>query len=50
MKISQTVFNLHSGQKYMEEMAMFNDQKAITLNAGKPDLRFINSARCLIEF
>ena len=26
MKISQTVFNLQSGQEYMVEMAMFNVQ------------------------
>ena len=30
MKISQTVFNLQSGPEYMEEMAMFNVQRAIS--------------------
>ena len=33
----------------MVEMAMFNVQREITPKVGKPDLRFMNSARCLIE-
>ena len=48
--ISQTVFNLQSGHKYMVEMAMFNVQRAITPKAGKPELRFMCSARRLIVF
>ena len=48
MKISQTVFNLQSGQEYMVEMAMFNVQRAITPKVGKPELWFISSARLVI--
>ena len=48
MKISRTVFNLQSGHEYMIEMAMFNVQRAITLKVGKPELRFMCSAHCLI--
>ena len=32
----------------MIEMAMFNVQRAITLKVGKPELRFMCSAHCLI--
>ena len=32
----------------MVEMAMFNVQRAITPRVGKPELRFICSARCLM--
>ena len=48
IKISGTVFNIHSGHKYMVEMAMFNVQRAMTPKAGKPVLRFMCSAHCLI--
>ena len=48
MKISQNVFNLQCGHQYMVEIAMFNVQRAIIPNVGKPELRFICSARCLI--
>ena len=48
MKISQTVFNLQSGQKYMVEMAMFNVQRAIIQRVGKAELQFMCSARRLI--
>ena len=44
MKISQTVFNL----QYMVEMAICNVQRAITPKVGKPELRFMCSALCLI--
>ena len=49
MKISQTVFNLQSGHKYVIEMAMFNVQRAITPKEGKVGLRFMSSARHLIK-
>ena len=42
MKISQTVFNLQSGHKYMVEMAMFNVQRAINPKVRKPELRLIS--------
>ena len=48
MKISQRVFNLQSGHEYIVEMAMFNVQRAITPKIGKPELRFMWSAYCLI--
>ena len=32
----------------MVEMAMFNVQRAITPKVGKPELRFMCSAHCLI--
>ena len=41
-------FNLQSGHEYMEEMAMFNVQRAITPKVGKPELRFMYSAGRLI--
>ena len=47
MKISQTVFNLQSGHKYIVEMAMFNVRRAITPKAGKPELGFTCSVCCL---
>ena len=49
IKISGTVFKLYlqSRHKYMIEMAMFNVQRAITPNKGKPELLFISSACCL---
>ena len=49
MKISQTVFSLQSGQKYMAEMAMLNVQRAITPKVGKAELRFMSSACRLME-
>ena len=48
IKTSHRVFNLKSGHEYMVEMAMFNVQRAITPKVGKQELRFINSACCLI--
>ena len=48
MKISETTFNLQSGQEYMVEMTMFNVQRAITPKVGKPELRFMCSLRCHI--
>ena len=48
MKISGMVFNLQSGHEYMVEMAMLNVQRAITPKVGKPELRFMCSARYLI--
>ena len=50
MKISQTVLELWSGHEYMVEMAMFNVQWAITPKVGKPRLRFMRPARCLMVF
>ena len=41
-------FNLQSGHEYMAEMAKFNAQRRITPKVGKPLLRFMCSARCLI--
>ena len=35
MKISQPAFNSQSGQEYIEEMAIFNFQRAITPKVGK---------------
>ena len=48
MKIYQTVFNLQSGHEYMVIMALFNVQRAITQRVGKPELRFMCTALCLI--
>ena len=42
------VFNLQSAHKYMVEMAMFYVQRVITLQVGKPELRFMCSASHLI--
>ena len=50
MKISQTVFTLTSGHKYMVEMAMFNVQKAITLKVGRPELQLMSFACRLMDF
>ena len=47
-QISGKVFNLQSGYEYMVEMGMFNVKRAVTPKVGKPDLRFMCSARCLI--
>ena len=44
MKISQTVFNL----QYMVEMVMCNVQRTIIPKVGKPELRFMCSALCLM--
>ena len=44
IKISGTMLNC----EYMVEMAMFNVQMAITPKVGKPELRFILFACCLI--
>ena len=33
-----TVFNLQSGHKHMVEMAIFNVQRAIAPEVGKPEL------------
>ena len=49
MKISQTVFNLQRGHKYMVETAMFNVQRAITPNEGKVGLGFMSFAHHLIK-
>ena len=38
-------FNLQSGHEYLVEMAMFNVQRAINPKVGKPELRFMCSAR-----
>ena len=48
MKISERVFNLQNGHEYMVEMAIFNIQRAITPKVGKPKLRLMCSARCLM--
>ena len=48
MRISQTVFNLQGGHEYMVEMVMFNVQRAVTPNVGKPESRFMCSASRLI--
>ena len=48
MKISQMVFNLQSRHECMVEMALFNLHRAITPKVGKPVLRSIYSARCLM--
>ena len=37
-----------SGHEYMVEMAMFNVQTIIALEAGQPELRFMYSAHCLM--
>ena len=42
-------FNLQSGHKYIVEMALFNVQRAITPKVGKQELRFMCSARHLME-
>ena len=46
IKISGTVFNLQCQHKYMVEMDMFNVQRAVPPNIGKPELRLIFSACC----
>ena len=48
IKISGTVFNLQSGHEYMVEMAMLNALRGTTPKVGKPELRFMCSARRLI--
>ena len=48
MKISQRVFNLQSVHEYTVEMAMFNVQRAITPQVGKPELWIMCSACHLI--
>ena len=48
MKTSQTVFRLQCSDKYMVEVAIFNVQRAITPKLGKPQLRFMHSAYCLM--
>ena len=37
MKISQTVFNLQSGNEYMVKMTMFNVQRTITPKVDKSE-------------
>ena len=49
MKISQTVFNLQSGHKYMVEKAVFNVQRVITPKVGQPELQFMSSAFHVME-
>ena len=46
--ISSTIFNLQCRHKYMVEIAMFNDPRAITPNFSKPELWFRCSAHRLI--
>ena len=46
MKIYQTVFNLQSRYEYMVEIVIFNVQRAITPQLGKPKLWFMHSACC----
>ena len=48
-KVSQTVFTLQNGHKYMVEIAMFNVQRAITPKVSRLELRFMSSARRLIK-
>ena len=50
MKISHRVFNLQSGHEYMVEMAMSKVHRAIIPKVGKPELRFMCSARRLMVF
>ena len=50
MKISRTVFNLHSGHEHMLEMGMFNVQRKISPKVDKAELKFMRSARCLVMF
>ena len=49
MEVSQIVFKLQSGHKYMAEMAMFNVQRVITPKVGKSELQFTSSACCFTE-
>ena len=49
MQISQTVFNLQSGHKYMVKDAMFNVQRAITPTVNQPELQFISFALYVIK-
>ena len=44
MKICQAILNIWSGHKIV------NTQRAITPKVGKPELRFMFSARCLMVF
>ena len=48
-KISEKVFNLQSGLKYMVKMAMFNVERAVTPKIGKSEIGFMSSARRLME-
>ena len=48
--MSETVFNLQSGQEYMIEKALFNVQRAITPQVCKPELGFMCCARIFIAF
>ena len=50
MKISQTVFNLQRGHKYMVEMDVFNVQSIITPKVGKAELQFMCSTCPLMSF
>ena len=47
--ISRTVFNFQSGHEYRVELTVFDSQRAITPKGGKRELRFMCSARRLIE-
>ena len=42
-------FSTYSGHKHMVEMALFNVQKEISQKVGKSELRFMSSARRIIE-
>ena len=47
-KVSQTVFKLHSGHKYIREITIFTVQMAITPKVGQPELPFLYSEPCLM--
>ena len=44
------VFYLQSGYEFMVKIAVFNVQRTVIPKVGKPELRFMCSARCLIVF
>ena len=48
MKISQTVFMLQSGHKYIMETTIYNVPRATSPKEGKQVLWFLCSAQCLI--
>ena len=48
MKIPQMILKIQSGHMSMEEMAIFNNQRAITLKVGKQELWFMCSASHLV--
>ena len=47
-KYLETVFKLRGGHDFMTKISIYNVQRAITSNVGKPQLWFLHSACCLM--